>query len=146
MPTYPLSYRVQDFLKRRVAWCERALAELEAFALAPEDSDFEIELARQRRREREARDLAHEYDGLAHEWAKAAPVSDEELEAIRQLSRHAEALGKLLDDAFAKAEAAAADKRESTRGALHDLRRGRRSVNTYRPGIIDSPGFIDRNV
>jgi len=144
MPTYPLPHRIQDFLNRQIAWSREVLGELEAFCDAPEDADFDGDLARQQRRERETRDMAKEYRGLSREWASATDIAPEVEAEIRQLSREADELIEQLRLGYQRAEAEATARREANQAAMHDLRRGRRSVNIYSPGLPVSPGFIDR--
>jgi hypothetical protein len=144
MPTYPLPYRIVHFLNRQIAWADAVLAELEAFCAAGEDTDFEEALAVQQRRARETRDFNREYRGLHHEWCQSVEVLPEDREAITRLSREAQARMNALREAYDRAEAAAAEKQALNRAARDDLRRGRRSVNIYRPGTLISPGFVDK--
>lgn len=144
MPTYPLPYRIVHFLNRQIAWADAVLAELEAFCAAGEDADYEEALAIQQRRARETRDFNREYRGLHHEWLDAGEVPPAAREEIARLSREAEARMVGVREAYDRAEAAAAAKRELNRIARNDLRRGRRSVNIYRPGTLITPGFVDK--
>ena len=144
MPTYPLAYRITQFLNRQIDWSRTALEELETFTNAPGDADIEPMLAVQQARERETRDMAREYRGLAREWADAHDMDPDDVAAIKRLSGEAQVLVEQLRQAYAHADAAAEAKRASNRRAANDLRRGRRSVNIYRPGDLVSPGFIDK--
>ncbi len=144
MPTYPLPHRIQDYLRRQIAWSQVVLAELEAFCGTPEDADFDAVLARQQRWARESRDLSREYRGLAREWADAPEVSPEDRAAIRQLSAEVDTLLEQVREGYRRAGAEAEARQAANQQAMRDLRRGRRSVNIYRPGLPVRPDFIDR--
>jgi len=144
MPTYPLPYRIKDFLRRQIAWSHTVLEELEHFCAAPRDADFELILDAQRRREQESSSMVNEYQGLADEWANATDIAPEDEVEIKGLSKEAESLVEKLRSAYQAADAEAAKYREEQQNAMNDLRRSRRSVNIYRPGVLVDPGFIDR--
>lgn len=88
--------------------------------------------------------MAKEYQGLAHEWASAADIPPGEEQEIKRLSREAESLVEDVRACYQRADAEAARRRAGHTNALNDLRRGRRSVNIYRPGALLNPGFIDK--
>lgn len=144
MPSYSVEYRIKDFLQRQIAWSRAVLGELDAFCATTDDADFDPVLENQQRRERETRDMAKEYRGLAREWAEVEAVTPEDRDAIKRLSAEAEALVEQVRARYTEAERHAALRRDGNRGARDDLRRGRRSVNIYRPGALVSPGFVDR--
>lgn len=144
MPTYPLPYRIIHYLNRQIAWADAVIAELDAFCSAGPDADYEDALRQQQRRARETRDLAKEYQALHREWLDAEDISAEDHAEITRLSHDANARMQHVREAYNQAEAASAGKREANRLSRNDLRRGRRSVNIYRPGTFVAPGFIDR--
>lgn len=144
MPTYPLPYRITDFLQRQIAWAEQVLRELDAFCALPDDADLDEEEARQVRRERETRAMTREYNGLVHEWQAATDIDGETRAEITALSARAQALLGEVRRGYARAGEAAARMKGRNRQAANDLRRGRRSVNIYRPGLSPAPGFIDK--
>ena len=143
MPTYPLTYRIESFLKRQIAWSKNALAALDTFEKASDD-EIEALLLEQKKREREAGDMAREYNGLSHEWHQMDNVDAGERESIRALSQEAQVLSELLRTRYAVAQKIANQRVQKKQEALDDLRRSRRSVTIYRPEIILSPGFIDK--
>ncbi len=143
MPTHPLPYRIHDFLDRQIAWSRSVIDELEAFCTMPDTADLDGTAQLHLRREREARSMAKEYNGLLHEWQKAADIAPEVREAI---TRHSSEAQSLLDEVkirYENAEQAAEQRKTRNHQALNDLRRGRRSVNIYRSGVLVSPGFVD---
>lgn len=144
MPTHPLPYRIHDFLARQIAWSRAVLEELDAFCALPDSADFEEAARLQGRRERETRAMAKEYNGLLHEWDRAGDIAPELREAITRHSREAQELLERVKARYGDAEKAARHRKMQNREALNDLRRGRRSVNIYKPGGLVSPGFIDR--
>lgn len=144
MPTYPLPYRITDFLHRQIAWSEQVLRELDAFCALPDDADLDEEEARQVRRERETRAMTREYNGLAHEWRVATDIDAEARAEITALSERARNLLDEVRRGYDRAGEAAARMKRRNRQSTDDLRRGRRSVNIYGPGIAPSPGFIDK--
>lgn len=144
MPTYPLPYRIHDFLNRQIAWSRAVLDELDAFCALPDDGDFDEAAARQRKREKEMPAMAREYNGLLQEWNRADDISPEIREAITRHSEEARKLAEEVRDRYAAAEVTASQRKLRNRESLNDLRRGRRSVNIYTPGLLESPGFIDR--
>ncbi len=144
MATHPLPYRIHDFLTRQIAWSQSVIDELDAFCALPDTSDLDEAAQLQQRREREARSMAREYNGLLHEWRESTDIAPDAREAITRRSDEAQAL---LDEVKIRYEnAARAAQRKKTRNheALNDLRRGRRSVNMYRSGVLVSPGFVDK--
>jgi len=144
MPTYPLPYRITDFLKRQIAWTEAILAELEDAGEAGDESLEEL-LRQQQRREREAGAMAREYRGLAHEWqCEGGRLDKATRAAIGDLSLRAQQLTEVAQRRFGQAQNGAEARAREKRDALNDLRRDRRSVTIYRPDILVSPGFIDK--
>lgn len=143
MPTYPLHYRVTDFLGRQIAWSEGVLAELDAFCRAGDTADVEAHLAQQEVRARESNELAREYAGLASEWSRGAEVPPDAREAIARLSSVSEELLGRVQAGYARAETVVAALRDRNREAQADLRRGRRSVTIYTPPNLEPPGFLD---
>lgn len=144
MPTHPLPYRIHHFLSRQILWSRAVLKELDAFCSLPDDGDFDEAALHLRQRERETRAMAKEYNGLLHEWNRCGDVDAETREAISSHSREAEALLEQVKVRYGEAEGMAEHKKAQNRQALNDLRRGRRSVNIYKPGILEFPGYIDR--
>ena len=96
----------------------------------PDTADLDEAAQVQQRREREARNMAKEYNGLLYEWRESTDIAPESREAIARRSD--------------EAERAAQRKKTRNHEALNDLRRGRRSVNIYRSGVLVSPGFVDK--
>ena len=144
MPTYPLPYRIHDFLARQIAWSQAVLAELDAFCALAEGADFEEAARIQVRREKETRAMAREYNGLLQEWRQATDLPIDLREAVTRQSTEAQELLERVKARYSEAERVAQLKKSRNHQALNDLRRGRRSVNIYKPGILVSPGFIDR--
>lgn len=144
MPTYPLPYRIHDFLDRQIAWSKAVLVELDAFCALSDDSDFDEAAARQRQREREMPAMAREYNGLLQEWNQAEDIPPEAREAIARHSAEARELAEQVRLRYEDAESVADRRKCQNRQAINDLRRGRRSVNIYTPGLTESPGFVDR--
>lgn len=144
MPTYPLPYRITDFLLRQIAWSEQVLRELEDFCAMSDHADFGEEEVRQVRRAQETTAMTREYNGLIHEWRTATDIDAETRAEISALSEQAQGLLADLQRGYARAGEAAARMKLQNRQSTNDLRRGRRSVNIYRPGIFPSPGFIDK--
>lgn len=146
MPTYPLPYRIHDFLARQIAWSHAVLAELDQFCVLPDFEDVDAAAELQQRRERETRDMAREYSGLLDEWSRAKAIDPDVRKDIVRHSLEAQALVEQVKQRYHDADRVANMKKAQTRQTLNDLRRGRRSVNIYRPGVLVSPGFIDREV
>ncbi len=144
MPTHPLPYRIHDFLTRQIAWSRSVIDELDAFCNMPDTADLDEAARIQLRREREARNMAREYNGLLHEWRETIDIAPDAREAIMRHSAEAQALLEDVKIRYANAEHAAQQKKMRNHQALNDLRRGRRSVNIYRPGALVSPGFVDK--
>jgi len=144
MPTYPIAHRVANYLHRQIVWAEAAIRELDAFCALPDTANFDEEEARQVRRAKETRDMAKEYNGLLNEWEKAADVDPSDRAEIQALSAQAQALLDELRQAYARADTAATRMKARNVQSTQDLRRGRRSVNIYRPGVLVQPGFIDK--
>ena len=144
MPHYPLDYRVKDFLRRQIAWAQDVLQELDAFCTAANDADMDVHLDRQQRRERESAAMQKEYRGLVREWKAAEEIPPEVKSEIERLSSEAEALVEEVRAAYLRADTEAARRRTVNQKATSDLRRGRRSVNIYRPGDPARAGFVDR--
>jgi len=144
MPTYPLPHRIHDFLTRQIAWSREVLAELDAFCHLAEGADLDEAAQLQARREKETRAMAREYNGLLHEWHQATDIPPDLREAVTRHSREAQELLERVKARYGEAERVAQLKKSRNHQALNDLRRGRRSVNIYKPGILMSPGFIDR--
>jgi hypothetical protein len=143
MPTYPLPYRVTSFLGRQIAWSQCVLKELDAFELAKDD-ELDALLLQQEQREREARDMAREYNGLSHEWHQTKILENADREAIHELSQRAQELSESLRIRYGEVQEIASERAQKKQGALDDLRQERRSVTIYRPEMIVSPGFIDK--
>jgi hypothetical protein len=144
MPTHPLPYRIHDFLTRQIAWSQSVIDELDAFCALPDTSDLDEAAQLQQRREREARSMTREYNGLLHEWRETRDVAPEIREAITRHSDEARSLLEEVKIRYGNAERAAQRKKTRNHDALNDLRRGRRSVNIYRSGVLVSPGFVDK--
>lgn len=144
MPTHPLPYRIHDFLSRQIAWSQTVIEELDAYCALPDTGDLDEAARTQQRREREARDLAREYNGLLQEWRSFPDPGAELREAV---ARHSEEAQSLLDEVktrYKSAEEATQRRKLRNHQALNDLRRGRRSVNIYHPETLVSPGFVDK--
>ena len=144
MPTHPLPYRIHDFLTRQVAWSRSVIEELDAFCALPDTADLDEAARLQQRREREARDMTREYNGLLHEWRESADITPEVREAITRHSEEAQSLLEEVKIRYRTAEGMAQQKKARNHQDLNDLRRGRRSVNIYRPGTLVAPGFVDK--
>lgn len=144
MPTYPLPHRIHDFLDRQIAWSRDVLAELDAFCALADGADFDEAARLQVRREKETRAMAREYNGLLQEWRQATNLAPDLREGVTRHSAEAQNLLERVKARYGEAERAAQLKKSRNHQALNDLRRGRRSVNIYKPGILVSPGFIDR--
>lgn len=144
MPTYPLTHRIHDFLTRQIAWSKEVLAELDAFCTLADGADLDEAAQLQARREKETRAMAREYNGLLQEWHQATDIPIDLREAVTRHSAEAQELLEKVKARYGEAERVAQLKKSRNHQALNDLRRGRRSVNIYKPGILVSPGFIDR--
>ncbi len=144
MPTYPLPYRIHDFLNRQIAWAKTVLNELDAFCAMTDDGDFDEIATHQARREKETRAMAREYNGLLQEWSRATDLSAELREAVARHSREAGDLLEQVRSRYEEAADAAQRLKSQNHQALNDLRRGRRSVNIYTPDVVPTPEFIDR--
>jgi hypothetical protein len=144
MPTYPLPHRIHDFLTRQIAWSNEVLAELDAFCTLADGADLDEATRLQARREKETRAMAREYNGLLQEWHQATDIPADLREAVTRHSGEAQELLERVKARYGEAERVARLKKSRNHQALNDLRRGRRSVNIYKPGILVSPGFIDR--
>ena len=126
-----------------MAWSAKVLAELEAFEATKAD-DLEGLIQEQVVREKEARDLAREYNGLSHEWKQADGVSDADRAAIRSLSLKAQELSAIVQQRFKEVQKLSEDRARKKQGALTNLRQRRRSVTIYRPESVVTPGFVDK--
>ena len=144
MPTYPLPHRIHNFLTRQIAWSQEVLAELDAFCALADGADLDEAAHLQARREKETRALAREYNGLLQVWRQATDIPTDLRDAVTRHSREAQQLLERVKARYAEAERMAQLKKSRNHQAINDLRRGRRSVNIYKPGILVSPGFIDR--
>lgn len=144
MPTYPLPHRIHDFLTRQIIWSREVLAELDAFCALAEGAELEEAAHLQARREKETRAMAKEYNGLFQEWRQATEISTDLRDEVTRHSREAQDLLEQVKARYGEAERVAQLKKSRNHQALNDLRRGRRSVNIYKPGILVSPGYIDR--
>ncbi len=144
MPTHPLPYRIHDFLTRQIAWSRAIIDELDAFCALPDTADLDEAAQLQQRREREARSMAKEYNGLLCEWRESTDIAADAREAITRRSDEARALLDEVKIRYENAARAAQGKKTRNHQALNDLRRGRRSVNIYRSGVLVSPGFVDK--
>lgn len=144
MATHPLPYRIHDFLTRQIAWSRSVIDELEAFCALPDSADLDEAARLQQRREREARNMAKEYNGLLHEWRESTDIAPDAREAITRHADEAQALLNEVKIRYENAACAAQQKKARNHQALNDLRRGRRSVNIYRPGLLVSPDFVDK--
>ena len=144
MATHRRPYRIHDFLTRQIAWSRSVIEELDAFCAMPDTADLDEAAQVQQRREREARNMAKEYNGLLYEWRESTDIAPESREAIARRSDEAQALLDEVKIRYENAERAAQRKKTRNHEALNDLRRGRRSVNIYRSGVLVSPGFVDK--
>jgi hypothetical protein len=88
--------------------------------------------------------MTREYNGLLHEWRETRDVAPEIREGITRHSDEARSLLEEVKIRYGNAERAAQRKKTRNHDALNDLRRGRRSVNIYRSGVLVSPGFVDK--
>ncbi len=143
MPTYPLAYRITNFLERQISWTEKALTDLDGAEQIPDEA-LEALIQREAVREKEARDLAKEYHGLAYEWKHDDTMDDGEREAIRALSKQAQLLSEQVQQRFKAVQRSTEARLRTKRLALNDLRRGRRSVTIYQPEMLVSPDFVDK--
>ena len=144
MPTYPLPHRIHDFLNRQIMWSQEVLAELDAFCSLAEGTDLDEIAQLQARREMEIHAMAREYNGLLHEWHQATDIPADLREAVVRHSGEAQELLERVKAGYGEAERVAQLKKSRNHQALNDLRRGRRSVNISKPGILVSPGFVER--
>lgn len=143
MPTYPLAYRIEDFLRRHIAWADSVLSELDG---APEDSAEALEsrVLQQELRQKEARDFAREYNGLSAEWQSDQDTTDEERARIRVQSERAQNLMITLQSRFDAAQQDACQHAAQLRQEVNDLRRGGRSVTIYQTDTLIAPEFVDK--
>ncbi len=143
MPTYPLAYRIEDFLRRQIDWAELVLAELDARTETTEDG-LESLLVKQETRQREAQDFAREYRGLSAEWQGAHDTTEEERSRNRGQSQQAQSLMTTLQSRFDTARQHAHRRATQLRQEANDLRRGSRSVTIYQSETLVAPEFIDK--
>lgn len=143
MPTYPLAYRIEDFLRRQIDWAELVLTELDGPTETTEDA-LESLLEKQEMRQREARDFAREYRGLSAEWQGKHDTSEEVRSRIRTQSQRAQSLMATLQTRFDAARQQAHRRATQLRQEANDLRRGSRSVTIYQSETLVAPEFIDK--
>ncbi len=143
MPTYPLAYRIEDFLRRQIAWADQVLTELDAVPDASAES-LESLVLHQQQRQKEARDFAREYNGLAAEWRRDEETTDEERARIRVQSERAQGLMTTLQSRFDTVQERADQQAARLRQEVNDLRRGGRSVTIYQTELLTAPEFVDK--
>ena len=143
MPTYPLAYRIEDFLRRQIAWADRVLSELDDAAEKSAEA-LESRVLQQELRQKEARDFAREYNGLSVEWQRDQDTTAEERARIRVQSERAQNLMSTLQSRFDAAQQDASQHAAQLRNEVNDLRRGGRSVTIYQTDTLIAPEFVDK--
>ena len=88
--------------------------------------------------------MTREYNGVRHEWREYTDIAQDIREAITRHSEEAQSLLEEVKIRYRRAEGMVQRKKARNHEDLNDLRRGRRSVNIYRPGTLVAPGFVDR--
>lgn len=144
MATYSLPYRINAFLDRQIAWSRAVIAEIDALCAGDSGADLDAVVVRQEERDRELQAMTREYHGLAREWETARDLTAEDRASVLAQSAIARDLADQVRARYSRAQAYIDAAHAENRRAHNELRRRRRSVTIYRPGTVESPGFIDR--
>ena len=139
------SEQLKELFLRQIEWFEQRREQLSDIEKEMDVSDLDDLLAGQQKDERTLAAFSEEFAGLAEVWQQARQrIPDDKRHEVRQLAQRADTLARQLHADYRRAEKTARERLDELGDARGSLRRGRVTLDKYRPGNWDQAGLIDR--
>ncbi len=140
-----LAEHLKELFLRQIEWFEQRREQLSNIEKEMDVSDLDDLVAGQRKDEHTLAAFSEEFGKLAEAWQQAGErIPDDKRKEVRQLAQRADSLARQLHADYQQAEKTARKRLDALGDARSSLRRGRVTLDKYRPGNWDQAGLIDR--